>query len=133
MDNCNHKPLQEACTREHSSLLGKTYIRTTQTCRYCGEEIVLRNPKELPCKRVLGILWMSTSYAVCMLCLDIDIDIGVILAVASLIYSLHFLTHIGRYLHWNQVSENDVAPTKLYQEQALGDAQERLERDRYRG
>ena len=94
---------------------------------------MLRNPKELPCKRVLGILWMSTSYAVCMLCLDIDIDIGVILAVASLIYSLHFLTHIGRYLHWNQVSENDVAPTKLYQEQALGDAQERLERDRYRG
>ena len=82
---------------------------------------------------MLGILWMSTSYAVAMLCLDIDIDIGVILAVASFIYSLHFLTHIGRYLHWKQVSENDVAPTKLYQEQALDDAQERLERERYRG
>lgn len=133
MDSCNHKPLEEASSRERISLLAKTYIRTTQTCRYCGEKIVLRNPKELPRKRVLGLFWMSTSYAVGMLCLDMDIDIGVILAVASFIYSLHFLTHIGRYLHWKQVSENDVVPTKPYQEQALDDAQQRLERDRYRG
>lgn len=133
MDSCNHKPLEEACPREHTSLMEKTYIRTTQTCRYCGEEIVLRNPKELPRKRVLGISWSSTSFAVGMLCLDMNIDVGVVLAVASYMYSLHFLTHIGRYLHWKQVSEDDETSTKAYQEKVLEEAQQRLERDRYRG
>lgn len=133
MDNCNHKPLEDASPREHSSLIEKTNIRTTQTCRYCGEEIVLTTPKELPRKRVLGILWFSTSYSVFKLCLDLDIDIGAILAVASFIYSLHFLAHIGRYLHWKQVSEGAGAPTQVYQTKALEEAQQHLERDRYRG
>ena len=88
-------------------------------------------------KKTLGRFWFATSFSTAMLFLDLEIHVGVVLAVGSLIASMHFLQHIGRYLHWQQISENEseneTEPMRVYHSNVLEEAQRRLERDRYRG
>lgn len=133
MDACNHKPLDEALTRASTGVPRKKINRQIQTCRYCGEKIILESPAELTCKRMLGHYWFATSFSAFMLFSDLRIPVGIFLSAVSSVASYCFLKHIGRYLHWKLVSENETKPMQVYNFKAVEEAQQRLDRDRYRG